>query len=221
MKKNILLLSGIFILQLANAQVEKGSIFTGGSIGISNSSGEGNSGEKSSGFSWNFSPQIGKAIAQNKVIGVQLIAGGNANENTNTSGNTQKNTGNQIGAGVFYRQYFPIYKKWMFYGQTNANLNFTNSSSTLQGIKYQQAKGVSGALTASLGITYQVSKKLWLEAGLSDLIGIAYSHQKSETLSPAGVVTSSFKTNTVSANFNLNSSNNFAIGFRWIIPAKG
>ena len=185
MKKITLLLSGILILQLANAQVEKGSIFTGGSIGISNSSGEGNSGEKSSGFSWNFSPQIGKAIAQNKVIGVQLIAGGNANENTNTSGNTQKNTGNQIGAGVFYRQYFPIYKKWMFYGQTNANLNFTNSSSTLQGIKYQQAKGVSGALTASLGITYQVSKKLWLEAGLSDLTGIAYSHQKSETLSPA------------------------------------
>ena len=70
MKKNLLLLSGILILQLANAQVEKGSIFTGGSIGISNSETEANNGDKMSGMSVNIVSQIGKAIAQNKVIGV-------------------------------------------------------------------------------------------------------------------------------------------------------
>lgn len=109
----------------------------------------------------------------------------------------------------------------MFYGQANANLNFSNLSSSIQGIKNQQSKVTSGALTASLGLTYQVSKKLWLEAGLSNLVGIEYNRQKSEALSSAGVVTSTFKNNSVSANFNLNGSNNFAFGFRWIIPAKG
>jgi hypothetical protein len=221
MRKITLAVTTFFLFQLANAQVEKGSIFTGGSIGISSSSGESITGEKSTAFNWNISPQIGKAIAQNKVIGFQLNGVNNAIENSNTSGSAQKNTGHQFGVGVFYRQYFPIYKKWMFYGQANANLNFTNSSSTLQGIKYQQAHGKIGSLNASLGITYQVSKKLWLEAGLSDLISIGYNHQNSENVSPAGAITSSYKTNNVTANFNLTGGNSFAIGFRWIIPAKG
>ena len=84
----------------------------------------------------------------------------------------------------------------------------------MQAVKQKKARFLADT-------TYQVSKKLWLEAGMSELVGIGYSHQKSESLSPSGTVTSSFKTNNVSANFNLNGSNNFAIGFRWIIPAKG
>ena len=221
MKKILTVLVCIIIVQLAKAQVQKGSLFLGGSIGITKSNGEGGNGDKSNVFNWNISPQIGKAIDQNKVLGLQFSLGGNTNENTYTGGNTGKSEGKQLGVGIFYRQYFPIYKKWMFYGQANANLNFFNSSSSTQGIKNQQTKLTSGVLTASLGITYQVSKKLWLEAGLSNLVGIEYNHQNSETLSSAGVVTSTFKNNSVSANFNLNGSNNFAFGFRWIIPAKG
>jgi hypothetical protein len=220
MKKITLAVTAFFFFQLANAQVEKGSIFTGGSIGVSKSNVESATGDKTSGFNWNISPQIGKAIAQNKVIGMQFSVGGNTNENTNPGGSTAKSNGKQLGVGVFYRQYFSIYKKWMFYGQGNANVNFSNSSSSAQGIKFQQSKSISGALTASLGITYQLSKKLWLEAGLSDLVSIGYSHQKSESLSPAGVVTPSYKNDNLSANFNLNGSNSLSIGFRWIIPAK-
>ena len=221
MKKILTVLVCIIIAQLAQAQVQKGSLFLGGSIGITKSNGEAGNGDKSNVFNWNISPQIGKAIDQNKVVGLQFSLGGNTNENTYAGGSTGKNEGKQLGVGLFYRQYFPIYKKWMFYGQANANLNFFNSSSSTQGIKSQQTKLTSGTLTASLGITYQVSKKLWLEAGLSNLAAIEYNHQKSETLSSAGVVTSTFKNNSVSANFNLNGSNNFAFGFRWIIPAKG
>ena len=221
MKKILTALVCIIMVQLVQAQIQKGSLFLGGSIGITKSNGESGIGDKTTGFSWNISPQIGKAIEQNKVIGMQFSAGSNSTENTNAGGSTAKNEGKQIGVGVFYRQYFPIYKKWMFYGQANTNLNFFNSSASTQGIKNQQAKVINVAFTASLGITYQVSKKLWLEAGLSNLAGIEYSHQKSETLSSAGVVTSTFKNNSVSANVNLNGSNNFAFGFRWIIPAKG
>lgn len=221
MKKILTLLVCIIIVQLTEAQVQKGSLFLGGSIGISSSKTEDDNGDKMSGMSWNIAPQIGKAIQQNKVIGIEILAGGLSNKNTNSLGNVSKNSGSQYGIGIFYRQYFPIYKKWMFYGQTNAGLNFSNSTISNSGIKLSKINAMGVNINASLGITYQVTKKLWLEAGLSNLVGIGYNYQKSENLSPAGAITSSFKTNNISANFNLNGSNNFAFGFRWIIPAKG
>ncbi len=220
MKKNLTVLVCIIIVQLAKAQVQKGSLFLGGSVGISSSKTEADNGDKMSGTSWNISPQIGKAIQQNKVIGIEILAGGSNNKNTNSLGNVFKNSGSQYGIGILYRQYFPIYKKWLFYGQTNAGVNFSNSTISNSGIKLSKINAMGVNINASLGITYQVNKKLWLEAGLSNLVGIEYNHQNSETLSSAGVVTSTFKNNSVSANFNLNGSNNFAFGFRWIIPAK-
>ena len=221
MKKITLLFSGILVLQIANAQVVKGSIFTGGSVGINSSETENSNGDKMTGINWNIAPQIGKAIQQNKVIGIEFLIGGVTNKNTNSIGNVSKNSGNQYGVGMFYRQYFPIYKKWMFYGQTNAGVNLSNATVFNNGIKFSEINTLGINISTSLGITYQVSKKLWLEAGLSNLVAIGYNHQKSDNYSSTGVVISSFKTNNVAANFNLNGTNNFGFGFRWILPAKG
>lgn len=221
MKKITLAVTAFFLFQMANAQVEKGSIFTGGSIGISSSTNENSTSDKNTGISWNIAPQIGKAIQQNKVLGVELLAGGVTNKSTNSLGNVSRNAGNQYGIGMFYRQYFPIYKKWMFYGQSNAGVTFSGSTLSNSGIKLSKMNSLGASIGASLGITLQVSKKLWLEAGLSNLASINYTHQKLQNYSAAGAVTSTGTNNQFYSNFNLNGGSSLAIGFRWIIPAKG
>ena len=50
MKKILTVLACIIIVQLAQAQVQKGSLFLGGSIGITTSNGEGGNGDKSNVF---------------------------------------------------------------------------------------------------------------------------------------------------------------------------
>lgn len=221
MKKITLVLCTLCMFYFTNAQVEKGSIFTGGSIGFSNLTVDNSNNDNSTNFSWNLSPQFGKAIQQNKIIGIQLLAGSFSNKNTNSNGNELKSTGSSFGIGTFYRQYVPLYKKWMLYGEANALISTSNSKASNQSVKVNSINSTALNLNASLGITYQVTKKLWLEAGISNLAGIGYAHQKVENFSNSGIVTSSSKSNSIGANFNLNGSNSIAIGFRWIIPAKG
>jgi hypothetical protein len=220
MKKIALAFSVTFLFQMANAQVEKGSLFTGGSVTINNSNGENSTSDKTTSFSWNISPQFGKAIQQNKVLGFELLAGGVNNKSTNRLGNVSKNSGNQYGVAIFYRQYFPVYKKWMFYGQGNAGLIFSGSTLSNDGIKLNKINTQGASIGASLGITLQVSKKLWLEAGLSNLASINYNHQQMQNFSTDGSVTTTATNNQFSTNFNLNGGSSLAIGFRWIFPAK-
>lgn len=219
MKKITLILTATLMLHVVHAQVEKGSIFTGGSFGINSNKTENSSNDgKSSNFNWSVSPQIGKVFETNKVIGIQLLLGGSTNKTNIPQANESKNTSSVYGASIFYRQYFTMYKKWMFYGQGNAGVNFSNNDYVDQGVKRNKGNGVNAGLNGSLGITFQASRKLWLEAGLNDFFGLNYSHSKSDAFSQSGQVTSSAKSNGVTANFNISGANSLAVGFRWIFP---
>ncbi len=219
MKKITLAFVSLLLIQVAHAQVSKGSLFTGGSVNVNsttidNSFGSTTNTSKTSG--WSVSPQIGTAIQQNKIIGVQLFAGGNSSENT--SNNVSKGTNNNYGVGIFYRQYFPIASKWMLFGQAAVLGNFGNGESSSQGIKTDKSSSWGIGLGITPGIAYQAGKKVWLEASLSNLLGINYSSQKTDNLSQSGSVTSTSKRKDFSANANWNGFNNINLGIRWIIP---
>ena len=130
-----------------------------------------------------------------------------------------KNTATSYGAGVFYREYFPIYKKWVFYGQGTLGLNVSKNEQKTQGIKVITANGWNTGIDGALGISYQAGHRCWLEAGLNNFFNIGYSHSKTETYQAGQVVTAT-KGNGLSASFNASSFSNVAIGFRWIIPAR-
>ncbi|MBC7687414.1 MAG: hypothetical protein H7211_04465 [Aquabacterium sp.] len=79
MKKILTVLVCIIIVQLAKAQVQKGSLFLGGSLSIGSNSYESFS-TTNKNSSWSISPQVGKAIDLNKIIGMQIFIGGNLEE---------------------------------------------------------------------------------------------------------------------------------------------
>lgn len=220
MKKILLVCFTVSIFYAANAQVEKGSIFTGGSVGFNTSQNENvNNPGKSTGLSWSLSPQFGKAFKQNKIIGIQLQYNGSINKIEPAQNLESKNTSSSFGVGVFYREYFPIYQKWFFYGQGTLGVNVSKNEQKNQGITTSVGNGWNTGIDGSLGISYQAGRKCWLEAGLNSFFNIGYYHSKSEAYQ-AGQVTTATKGNGLSASFNASSFNNIAIGFRWIIPAK-
>jgi len=106
MKKITLALSGLLIIQLANAQVSKGSIFTGGSVNVTTTTVNYSAGQKVKSNSWSVSPQLGTAIQQDKILSVQLLAGGYKSENLNAG--TSVGLGSSYWTGYFLQAIFSL-----------------------------------------------------------------------------------------------------------------
>jgi hypothetical protein len=220
MKKITLALSSLLVFQLANAQVFKGSIFTGGSVNVQTSTNDNSNipNSKSINTSWSVLPQIGVAVRENKVIGFQLSVAGATNKNYNAATYESKNTSNNFGAGVFYRQYIPIAAKWMFFGQAAINVSFSSNKGFSNDIKTNKGNGWQTGLGITPGIAFKVNKKTWLEASIGNMLALNYNHQKNDNLNTDGTVLFTQKQNSFSANANINPVDNFNIGIRWIIP---
>jgi hypothetical protein len=218
MKKITLALSSLLLIQFAHAQVLKGSLFMGGSVNVNSQKNDNNLGAYSKNSGWSVSPQSGKAFQENKVIGIQLFAGGNTTENYFGSANSSKIKSNNYGVGLFYRQYFPIHPKWMLFGQADVTANFGDGEVITQGIRGSKSRIWGTGLGITPGITYQVSKKIWLEASLNSLLSIIYSSQKTDNVDASGTVTSTANQKAFSGNANVNGFSNISIGIRWIIP---
>lgn len=69
MKKIQSVLVCIIIVQLAQAQVQKGSLFLGGSIGITKSNGEGGSGDKTNFLTGIFRHRLVKQLTKTRYLG--------------------------------------------------------------------------------------------------------------------------------------------------------
>ena len=216
MKRITLALSCLIFIQLANAQVLKGSLFTGGSANITSTTVNYSAGQEVKSNIWSISPQLGIGIQQNKVLGIQLFAGANSYEGSN--GMTSKSSGKYYGGGFFYRQYFPVHNKWMLFGQANVSASFGNGKSSNEGIKTDRNTSWGIGLGVTPGIGFQISKKVWLEASMANLLGINYNCQKSDILDPSGTVTSTSTRKDFSAIASVNGFSGINLGIRWIIP---
>ena len=75
--------------------------------------------------------------------------------------------------GVFERKYYPIISNLFVFYQAGIGLNINNQTySSL--LNSNNGYGIN--LYALPGISYKVSKKIFLEADLSNLINIDYAH---------------------------------------------
>lgn len=216
MKTIVLALLCILFFQCSDAQVQKGSTFIGGSFSYSHDKSEGDPtyGKSSS---WYVLPQIGKAIRDNKIVGIQLKFSGAKNWGGN-SPNVTENSNNSYGLGIFYRQYVPVYQKLFIYGQASAGYAYLDGKDELQNIRLRKRTGSTTDLSMSLGLSYQAGRKIWIEAGIGSLLYVAYTHQKIQDLDTQGQVVDSRKYSNFSANVNLNSFSNLTLGFRFILP---
>jgi hypothetical protein len=205
-----------------HAQIKKGGIWLGGSIGYSEQKTD-YDGSTSDTKSRTFviSPAIGKVVKDNLVVGVSLSYYNSKTEN-NSSSSTIDQKGKSYGGGVFVRQYVPVINRLYIFGQGNANYSSIRINETQRdyyGIptKYK-SKGWSSGLGITPGVAVSITKNLLIESGFNNLFYVSYSKNKTSLDSPSAPKTT---TSNFSAGVSLENQSAFYLGFRWLINNKG
>jgi Outer membrane protein beta-barrel domain len=213
MRKTVLLLIFSFtFITSAFSQITKGSLLLGGDLSaFSNKQEFGpNNKNKSSGIT--LSPLIGKAVKDNLFIGIYASLGYNKNETTPLTG---KASSNSYGAGLFVRKYGVVKNNLYGFLQGNVGFNYAKSSNEQTGFSSEN-KQTSAGINISPGLSYKISKKIHLEAGLRDLAALIYGKTKT-TNNNLGVITNS-ESKGLSLSGNLtNLTSSLFVGFRLLL----
>lgn len=178
MKKIILsLLSLFFIALTSQAQIKKGAVLVGGSVGVSTSKTEGPGSTDTKSYNVNFSPMVGIAVKENLVVGGQLFFGTGKND-----GGLTEIDNKMYGAGVFLRKYKPLGKGFYLIGQGSLSAIQQKSEvdNTITPATDQTDKQFVVSAGISPAVSYAVNNKLQLEIGLTDLVYVNYSNRKIE-----------------------------------------
>lgn len=191
------------ICSVSFSQINKGSILLGGGVTINNNKVEDADPARKSNYV-SITPAAGIAIKQNTVVGLQLTYW-SSNDNIYSALQKEERTG--YGAEVFLRKYVTLGKGFYLFGQ--GGLQYSNSTYTNTNPNYKtEQKGWSIGLNLYPGISYAVTKKFHLEAGLAQLVNLSYAKtqyiNQGQTEKRSGI------------NFNANTSSlaNVNVGFR-------
>lgn len=214
MEKNLFFAFACFVLFsfTASSQITKGSVLLGGGISGSSGTSESGGGEsKSSGFS--VYPAAGIAVNDNVVVGLRLSYGKTKTEYSDPNNQNTQDYEN-YGAGVFYRRYVSLSRKFFLFGEGAVYYNRNQQESTQQTSKSTQTTNAVGA-NFYPGVAYAVSKKIHLEVGLNNLFDLSYSKSKSVHVSGSSTTTSESKGFNVAAN--VSAAAPLTVGFRFVL----
>lgn len=221
-----LFLSGIVLS--ANVQIDSGRIFLGG--GVSYNFGETTSSNPST-YSSNQTEsfganiKIGEFIKKNTAVGI-IVSYSTSNSHNLVNADSNYNKGNGFSAGVFYRKYKRLLKKFYFFGEVDAAYNYNNNdySSTSQSPPYYSyaiIKSNSNGFGISFipGVSYLVCKKLYMELSMPGLFAVSYNYTTTNYISGRPAQTTKLKGPTFSISSNLYSDplSNFGIGFKLLL----
>jgi hypothetical protein len=226
MTKILLLPALLLTFFISNAQFRKNDIILGGQLYYNyNSSSYNYSGAVPSTNEYknkdgNITISGGKAINENTVLGIYLsyLPSSSTNYPSLNGDIMLKYRNDGYGGGIFYRKYKNLGKEFYLFGEISATYNWSNKSGK-DSADQELISGSSSTFAAILypGIAYRISKHLFLELSIPDLIYIGYN--KSNTLSHEG---SSIMENKYN-NFNITTSLSsdplsfLGIGFRLIL----
>jgi len=218
--ERITLLSIIIFLfaSIASAQITRGSVYLGGSIGGSTSKIQ-NSGSSEEGKSTSLSinPAVGVAVRNNLIAGVSLYYSHGKNEHLSY---TQNNRFNSYGGGFFLRKYYPLSNRFYLFGESGLGYSYDKWEylQTPGSIFTSVNKGSSVYATVFPGLAIHVTRSFYFEAAFNDLLTVGYSGSRS-TSNNAGSISTS-KRNDFLFQSSLTSGSYLNIGVRFIIPKK-
>lgn len=230
MRKSTLFTAAFICTALASqAQISKGSLFLGGSLGFSSSENEstfvqpGNFTQKNESSGWGVRPQIGTAVANNQILGLFLNFTKNRNEQT-TGTNVSLEEISNNGGGIFFRRYYPFGQRFFLFGEAGLGVNFSERETTTDNgtVRYVSGKlnTTGAAFSITPGLSFAASRKLYLEASLNDLFSLAYNSNDGKSYDFRGNLQSTSEGKDLSANLNANGFSNLTVGVRWILPRK-
>jgi hypothetical protein len=205
------------------AQIGKGSVWLGGSIGFNQSKADNTPGighQKIKAF--NVSPAIGIAIKENLIAGVRLGYSKNTSENNPTPTSHYNNTTENYGGGIFIRRYVPVINRLYIFGEGTASYarsKITKDELYNNETRAMENKGWSTSLGFTPGVSYGITKKLQLETGFNSLFGMSYG--KSKETNPDIPSGNKGTSEGFSAGISLENASTFYIGFRVLLNNKG
>ncbi|MFA9213412.1 MAG: hypothetical protein ACEQSR_06145 [Candidatus Methylacidiphilales bacterium] len=217
MKKTILKMmavAGIVAVSAlsTNAQVSKGTLMFGGSLGASvtmesTQKVTGAADVKTPGYTnWNFSPTVGYFIGDGLALGLSLNVSSNYvySITTNDGKTTENIMRSGLGVSLFARKYMLITEKVYFHGQ--GSLGYTSSSFTTRktvgssGLADDDKNTISNiGVNITPGLTYFVSPKWGIDFSLNNILAYNMTTRKTETEIAGSTVT----TETTGGNFSI------------------
>ncbi len=127
-----------------------------------------------------------------------------------------------MGGGIWVRKYLPLGKSFYLFG--NAGLNaqsiYSKYTSVAQTTTYaEEVKGYGISAAFSPGISYQIKRRLFLEAALNNLVSFGYERRNTEEQVQNG---STYKgtSNSYYLSSSVGTGVPLQIGMRWIISKK-
>lgn len=210
-KTQLLFLVSIFLITVSNAQINKGAVLLGADLYGYTEKTTSTLGSDAEIKYLLISPMAGFAIKENLVIGGDLTFGFSEFDNPVGS---YDNKSNAYGAGFFIRKYKPVGKNGFYIfaqGRLGGLYEKNEQISTVQSdITKRYAVGIS----IYPGVSYSISKKFHLEAGLANLLNIQYRTEKREA---EGIVNKTDKTKRIELNSSLSGFSNIFAGFRVLL----
>ncbi|MCC7400132.1 MAG: hypothetical protein IT214_01495 [Chitinophagaceae bacterium] len=215
MKKQLLfsfIVTALFSMSSV-AQIKKGAIFLGGDIGGSTQKTTYSSSanvNKQSGFY--ISPVLGKVIEDNLVFGINASVN---IFNTKLTGTNNENKQRSYGAGIFIRKYRPVGKSgFSIFAQENLGYSYYKSEVNPLTPGFNSDIRNTISISVSPGISYTLTQRLQLEAGLANILSLNYLTEKQNT---GGIFPASSKSNGFSINGSLNGFSSVYVGFRYLL----
>jgi hypothetical protein len=215
---------------ISNAQISKGSTFLGGSVNVNTNSSkdENPSSIEDRTSNWGIRPQIGKAIATNKILGVFLNYSSSENQYasypfTGTFPITPTKFNNEntsYGGGFFYRHYYPLSNRFFLFGEGSVGGFFGKTKRQANDHLTEEIESKDFNLGVTPGISFAATRKLHLEASLNSLFSVNYGTSKTTEFNTSGGVSGTKNGHSFSGNANANGFSGLAIGLRWILPSK-
>jgi hypothetical protein len=212
MKKKLLFFIAFFSVAKTEAQVKKGTLLTGGDMSFTTQSVVQSSlPDKQTASGFYFSPVLAKAIKDNLFFGGFL----SFQRSKSTNAMNQKLKSNLYGTGIFLRSYKPVLKDLYAFIQPGLSVSWGKGDILLNSQSFQKSFQVRGDI--STGLSFRISKKIYLETGFTNLATFDFLRTKTidNTLTPAQI--------TINKRFAFSSSlsaitANLSFGFRIMLP---
>lgn len=207
MKKNLLFTTVLFLVisSAVNAQITKGSTFIGGSLNFNSNSSEYPNSPTAKSTSFMVSPAIGKAIKDNLVGGIKLSY-------SHLKGGYETNS---YGGGFFIRKYIPVFNRVFVFGEASIGGNINRSTYTNN--NFIETKGWSVNLSVAPGISFAVTKSLFLDLSLNGIASFTYGQN---TNTDNNNNNNKYKSSSFSFSSNIQNQQPFSFGINFIIPKK-
>ncbi|PZR29316.1 MAG: hypothetical protein DI535_02945 [Citrobacter freundii] len=215
MNKILLIISIILFAFTAtsNAQIRKGATLLGGNIGgYSDKQSDpkpDTTVNKQNGIS--AALLYGKAIRENLVLGVSGYWAKNRMQYQNRD---YRFRDNRWGAGIFIRKYKQLGASAFSLFANAALSGDIVRTNYIELTDERKIKGWTASLSAYPGISYAVSKKFQLEAGMNDFLYLGYSVSKERLAAPGSIER---KTTDLVFNSSIDNLSNFYFGFRVLL----